>query len=70
MPWLNNSYMKKTYQILLTLLCLFTLPLLTSWLLDWPWITRHWTREALVILLMITEVAIAAVLLKLIVQSK
>lgn len=57
--------MKKTIQILLCLLLMFLVPMLTSWLLDWHWITAAWPRIALVIILMIIELLIGGYIFKL-----
>lgn len=62
--------MKKTLRIINVLLAIFLLPLLTSWLFDWHWISQHWTRKSMVVLLMASEIAIGAVILKLIVKNK
>jgi hypothetical protein len=56
--------MKETIQISGILLLAFLLPLLTSWLLDWSWIDQNWTRKALVMLLMLIEIAISVLILK------
>lgn len=55
--------MKKTLYLLSVLLLTFSLPLFTSWLLDWPFIAAHWTRSALVVLLMGVELAVGVLLL-------
>lgn len=56
--------MKETLQISGILLLAFLLPLLTSWLLDWSWIEQQMIRKALVILLMLIEIAISVLILK------
>ena len=61
--------MKQTLQIIITLLSIFVLPLFTSWLFDWWWISDNWTRQALITLLMLTEVVIGIYILKLIVKK-
>ncbi len=56
--------MKEELQIICILVLAFLLPMLTSWLLDWDWISRQWTRKTLVILLMGTEIAISILILR------
>jgi predicted Na+-dependent transporter len=58
--------MKKSVQILLSLLLTFLIPMLTSWLLDWEWIAQSWARISLVLLLMLIELAIGAYVFKII----
>jgi len=53
----------KDLKILITIILAFTLPMLTSWLLDWWWIQESWPRYSLIILLMISEFVIAVLLL-------
>lgn len=62
--------MKKTIQIISTLFCIFTLPLLTSWLFDWWWISNNWTREALVTLIMLAQIVIGIFILRTLVSKK
>lgn len=50
--------MRKTLQIITTILLTFIVPMLTSWLLDWEWIVKEWPRYVLVLILMVMEVLI------------
>lgn len=56
--------MNKTIQIITTLLLTFVVPLFTSLLLDWPWVENAWPRYALIVLLMLVEMAIGAYIFK------
>ena len=60
---------KTTIHLVITLLSMFLLPMVTSWLLDWSWISQSWPRVTLVLLLMLLEIAICVFLLREIIKN-
>lgn len=62
--------MKQTIQIITTILATFLLPLATSLLLDWSWITDAWPRYGLVLILMLVEICIGAYALTIIAKKQ
>jgi len=63
--------MKHTIYILITLVATFLIPMLTSWLLDWTWITAEAPRYKLVVLFMVAQIIIGtAIFLKIVKSSE
>lgn len=51
-------------KIFLTFILAITLLMATTLLFEWPFITQHWTRQALVLTLMILQVGLYYLIIK------
>jgi len=60
----------KDLKLILVIILTFSLPLSTSALLDVEWINNHWSRIALILLLMAFEIVVGVFTLKEMISKK
>ena len=61
--------MKNLIYALITIIVAIALPLLTSWLNDWSFISAWWPRKVMVIILMLLEIAVCVIVLNYLVKQ-